>query len=356
MYVICYGKSPKALEVGQKLIKDIGGRSVTGTELITGSFVVAEGETSSAIVMILPLEAAIKSMEETVTDKTRDLPVIAVSPEGRYAAVIRRGGKTYEEGTDAVYNAVVKALGPFCFSGFEGMTAVTADLTSLIARYNMSVNDDKILEAVNARINAGEKVDVYTDLPVVFADPVIDPMTYSLHNYPYDLRDDFIRQYKASKAKDTVPAVFITCTYLGDDNDCKDLILVPKLLSLGIEIKVKTDPGYCCPAIRKSLINHLLNPKAVARVAATYSARDSEIIKGIADELDSEVISYEADKLAKANAPMSMTFNPEKKNDTATALAFLASSAGGIVIRRSTSAKGLVLSVAIDRNDIILPE
>ncbi|MBQ6017242.1 MAG: hypothetical protein IJL19_05105 [Clostridiales bacterium] len=356
MYVICYGKSPKALEVGQKLIKDIGGRSVTGTELITGSFVVAEGETSSAIVMILPLEAAIKSMEETVTDKTRDLPVIAVSPEGRYAAVIRRGGKTYEKGTDAVYNAVVKALGPFCFSGFEGMTAVTADLTSLIARYNMSVNDDKILEAVNARINAGEKVDVYTDLPVVFADPVIDPMTYSLHNYPYDLRDDFIRQYKASKAKDTAPAVFITCTYLGDDNDCKDLILVPKLLSLGIEIKVKTDPGYCCPAIRKSLINHLLNPKAVARVAATYSARDSEIIKGIADELDSEVISYEADKLAKANAPMSMTFNPEKKNDTATALAFLASSAGGIVIRRSTSAKGLVLSVAIDRNDIILPE
>ena len=356
MYVICYGKSPKALEVGQKLIKDIGGRSVTGTELITGSFVVAEGETSSAIVMILPLEAAIKSMEETVTDKTRDLPVIAVSPEGRYAAVIRRGGKTYEKGTDAVYNAVVKALGPFCFSGFEGMTAVTADLTSLIARYNMSVNDDKILVAVNARINAGEKVDVYTDLPVVFADPVIDPMTYSLHNYPYDLRDDFIRQYKASKAKDTAPAVFITCTYLGDDNDCKDLILVPKLLSLGIEIKVKTDPGYCCPAIRKSLINHLLNPKAVARVAATYSARDSEIIKGIADELDSEVISYEADKLAKANAPMSMTFNPEKKNDTATALAFLASSAGGIVIRRSTSAKGLVLSVAIDRNDIILPE
>ncbi|MBR6987727.1 MAG: hypothetical protein IKH82_06630 [Clostridiales bacterium] len=356
MYVICYGKSPKALEVGQKLIKDIGGRSVTGTELITGSFVVAEGETSSAIVMILPLEAAIKSMEETVTDKTRDLPVIAVSPEGRYAAVIRRGGKTYEKGTDAVYNAVVKALGPFCFSGFEGMTAVTADLTSLIARYNMSVNDDKILEAVNARINAGEKVDVYTDLPVVFADPVIDPMTYSLHNYPYDLRDDFIRQYKAPKAKDTAPAVFITCTYLGDDNDCKDLILVPKLLSLGIEIKVKTDPGYCCPAIRKSLINHLLNPKAVARVAATYSARDSEIIKGIADELDSEVISYEADKLAKANAPMSMTFNPEKKNDTATALAFLASSAGGIVIRRSTSAKGLVLSVAIDRNDIILPE
>ena len=95
MYVICYGKSPKALEAGQKLIKDIGGRSVTGTELITGSFVVAEGETNCAIVMILPLEAAIKSMEETVTDKTRDLPVIAVSPEGRYAAVIRRGSKIY---------------------------------------------------------------------------------------------------------------------------------------------------------------------------------------------------------------------------------------------------------------------
>ncbi|MBR4430338.1 MAG: hypothetical protein IKS75_03495, partial [Clostridiales bacterium] len=180
MYVICYGKSPKASEAGQKLIKDIGGRSVTGTELITGSFVVAEGETNCAIIMILPLEAAIKSMEETVTDKTRDLPVIAVSPEGRYAAVIRRGSKIYEKGTDEVYSAVVKALGPFCFSGFEGKTQITSDLTSLIERYNMSVNDDKILEAVNARINAGGKIDVYTDLPVIFADPVIDPMTYSL--------------------------------------------------------------------------------------------------------------------------------------------------------------------------------
>ena len=356
MYVICYGKSPNALEIGQKLIKEIGGRSVTGTELITGSFVVAEGETSCAIVMILPLETAVKSMEETVTDKTRDLPVIAVSPEGRYAAVIRRGSKIYEKGTDEVYSAVVKALGPFCFSGFEGRTQITGDLTNLISKYNMSVNDDKILEAVNSRISAGGKVDVYTDLPVIFADPVIDPMTYSLHNYPYDLRDDFIRQYKASKAKNDEPSVFITCTYLGDDEDFKDLILVPKLLSLGIEIKVKTDPGYCCPAIRKSLINHLLNPKAVAKVAATYTARDSAIIKGIAGELDAEVIAYEADKLANANAPMSMTFNPEKKNDTATALAFLASSAGGIVIRRSTSAKGLVLSVAIDRGEIILPE
>ena len=44
MYVICYGKSPKALETGAKLIEEIGGRYVTGTELITGSFVLADGE------------------------------------------------------------------------------------------------------------------------------------------------------------------------------------------------------------------------------------------------------------------------------------------------------------------------
>ena len=110
MYVICYGKSPKALATGQKLINEIGGRYVTGTELMTGSFVMAEGETNCAIVMVLPLEAAVKSMEETITDKTRDLPVIAVSPEGRYAAVLRRGNKPYEKGVDDVYAAVVEWL------------------------------------------------------------------------------------------------------------------------------------------------------------------------------------------------------------------------------------------------------
>lgn len=356
MYVICYGKSPKALEAGSKLIKDIGGRYVTGTELLTGSFVVAEGETKCAIVMILPLEAAIKAMGETVTDKTRDLPVIALSPEGHYAAVIKRGNSVYEQGTDEVYRAVLKSMGPFCFSEFENNSELTSDLNSLISRYKMSVNDKTVLEKVNERIKAGGKVNIYTDLPIVFADPVIDPMAYSLHSYPYDLRDDFIKQYKAAKKGKTGPSVFITCTYLGDEEDDTNLILVPKLLSLGIEIKVKTYPDYCRPAIRQSLINHLLNPEAVEKVSSTYSARESEIIKGIAEELGAEVVSYDAEKIANAKAPMSMTFNPEKKNDTATALAFLASSEGSVVIRRTTSAKGLVFSVAMNRNNIILPE
>ena len=356
MYVICYGKSPKALEAGSKLIKDIGGRYITGTELLTGSFVIAEGETKCAIVMILPLEAAIRAMGETVTDKTRDLPVIAVSPEGHYAAIIKRGNSVYEQGTDEVYAAVLKSMGPFCFSEFESKSEITSDFTKLISKYNMAVNSEVVLDKVNAAINSGEKINVYTDLPIVFADPVIDPMTYSLHSYPYDLRDEFIKQYKATKNDKNVPSVFITCTYLGDEEDDTNLILVPKLLSLGIEIKVKTDPGYCRPAIRQSLINHLLNPMSVAKVAATYSARESEMVTGIAEELGAEVISYDAEQIANANAPMSMTFNPEKKNDTATALAFLASSEGSIVIRRATSAKGLVFSAAMNRDNIILPE
>ena len=356
MYVICYGKSPKALETGKKLINDIGGRYVTGTELMTGSFVVAEGETDCAILMILPLEAAIKSMEETITDKTRDLPVIAVSPEGRYAAIIRRGNKPYGKGTDAVYGAVVRSLGSSCFSNFEGKNGITSDLTGFIEKYGMTVNDRNILAKMNSKISSGEKVNVYTDLPIVFADPVIDPMAYSLHNYPYDMREDFIKQYKAAKDGKTEPSVFITCTYLGDEEDRNNLILVPKILSLGLEIKTKTDPGYCRPAIRKSLINHLLNPLAVATVASAYSARDSEIVKGIAEELGSEVASFDSEKISKTKIPMEMTFSPEKRNDTATALALLACNEGALLIRRATSAQGLVFSVAVSRSNIILPE
>lgn len=355
MYIICYGKSPKALATGQKLINDIGGRYITGTELITGSFVLAEGDTRCAIVMVLPLDAAIKAMEETITDKTRDLPVIAVSPEGRYAAVIRRGYKIYEQGTDEIYSTIVNALGPFCYSGFEGRMEITGDLTELVTKYKMSVNDKKILESVNGRIQAGGRINVYTDLPVLFADPVIDPMTYSLHSYPYDMRDDFIRQYKASRDGKTEPAVFITCTYLGEENDGKNLILVPKVLSIGIEIKTKTDPEYCLPAVRKSLINHRLNPEAVACVASAYSARDSEIIKGLAGELGSEVMSFGSDKLSNAKIPLEMTFSPAKRGDTATALAFLASREGILAIRRSASVRGLVFSVALNRENIILP-
>jgi cobalamin biosynthesis protein CbiG len=356
MYVIGYGKSPRALETGKKLIGAIGGRYVTGTELMTGSFVIAEGETDCAVLMILPLEAAVKSMEETITDKTRDLPVIAVSPEGRYAAIIRRGNKPYAAGAEAVYAAVVRTLGTSCFSSFEGKGGITSDLTNLVSRYGMAVNDKDVLQKINSKISSGEKVNVYTDLPIVFADPVIDPMAYSLHSYPYDMREDVFKQYKAAKEGRTEPSVFITCTYLGDEEDKNNLILVPKILSLGIEIKTKTDPGYCRPAIRKSLINHLLNPKAVATVASAYSARDSEIVKGLAEELGSEVVSYDSEKIAKTKVPMEMTFSPEKRTDTATALALLACSEGALLIRRATSAQGLVFSVAVSRSNIILPE
>ena len=355
MYIICYGKSPKALETGKKLIDDIGGRYVSGTELMTGSFVVSQGEINCAVVMILPLEAAIKAMEETASDKTRGLPVIAVSPEGRYAAILRRGNKPYDKGCDDVYAAIVKALGSFCFSSFEGKAGITSDLTNLVARYDMAVNDEEVFNRINAKIRAGEKVDIYTDLPIVFEDPAIDPMTYTLHTYPYELREDFIKQYKAAKRGISESAVFITCTYLGDEEDKNNLILVPKILSLGLEIKTKTDPGYCRPAIKKSLINHLLNPLAVAKIAAAYSARESEIVTGIAEELGSEVVSFESEKISKTKIPMEMTFSPEKKNDQATALALLGSQEGTILIRRASSAQGLVFSVAVSRSSIILP-
>ena len=355
MYIICYGKSPKAAVTGQKLIDDIGGRFVSAAELITGSFVISEGETKCAVVIVLPLEAAIRSMEKTITDKTQDLPVIAVSPEGRYAAVIRRGSKLYEKGTDDVYSAVVKTLGPFCFSGFEGETETTSDLTGLVSRYNMSVNDKSLFERVNNIIQDGGKINVYTDLPVFFADSVIDPMTYYLHSYPYDMRDDFIRQYKAAKDGKTEPSVFITSTYLGDEKDDWNLILVPKNLSIGVEIKTKTDPDYCRKSLRDSLIKHLLNPEAVAKVASTYSARDSGIIKGIAEELGAEVVSFDSDKRTNARVPMEMTFSPDKRSDTSAALAFLASNEGSLSIRRSASVRGLVFSVAVNRENIILP-
>ncbi len=355
MYIICYGKSPKALATGQKLIEEIGGRFVSAAELITGSFVLAQGETECALVIILPLEAAIKSMEKTVTGNTSDLPVIAVSPEGRYAAVIRKGSRQFEKGTGKVYSAVADALGPFCFSGFESNAETTGDLTGLVSGYSMSVSDADIFERVNSKIRNGGRVEVYTDLPVMFADSVIDPMTYSLHSYPYDMRDDFVRQYRTAKEGKTEPSVFITCTYLGDEADDRNLILVPKILSLGVEIKTKADPDYVRTSIRRSLIKHLLNPGAVANVASTYSAKESAIIKGIAEELGAEVVSFDSGKRSKAKVPMEMTFAPDKRTDTSSALAFLASSEGSLLIRRSASVQGLVFSAAVSRENILLP-
>ena len=179
-----------------------------------------------------------------------------------------------------------------------------------------------------------------------------------LRKYPSDMKEEFIKQYYQSRLDaqkdDYAPEVFISCSKLDGITDSGVLGLAPKILSIGIEQRTRTDPEYAAKGIRESLEKHMLEPVAVGTVAVPYTTRENDMVKRVAEELGAKIVSYDSNELSAARPPLTMTFAPEKINDKATAACYLASGGGDIIVRRSTAVSGIVFSVAVKKGAILL--
>ena len=122
---------------------------------------------------------------------------------------------------------------------------------------------------------------------------MLDPMVYDLRKYPSDMKEDFIKQYYRSRLdaqkEDYVPDVFITCSKLEGITDSGVLGLAPKILSIGIEQRTRTDPEYAAKGIRESLEKHMLEPVSVGTVAVPYTTRENDMVKRVAEELGAKM-------------------------------------------------------------------
>ena len=134
------------------------------------------------------------------------------------------------------------------------------------------------------------------------------------------------------------------------------MVLTPRRISIGLEIKDKIDPEYAVKYVRSALINHMIEPGAVATIAVTQAAHSSQIVRAIADDLGTSVTAYSAKRLSEAVVPLQMTFAPEKMHDICTAAACLASSDGNVLIRRCGGNSGLVFSAALQKGNIMMTE
>lgn len=358
MYLLCYGRSENAKKTGQRLIDGIGGRWIDGDDFLSGVTVVPETTGDTAIVMLLPLEAAVRITREMIPESMRKMPVICVSAEGLFAVVIRKGGAEGAAAAIGIYDAIKKILGDKCFTRFGTSADVGGNLSDVAARYGMAVSNAALLAKVDDRLKQGLQARVFTDLKAAYGDPVLDPMIYDLRKYPSDMKEDFIKQYYRSRLdaqKETaVPDVFITCSRLEGIADSGVLGLTPKIISIGIEQRTRTDPEYAAEGIRESLENHMIEPLSVGTIAVPYTIREDAMVKRVAEEFGAQIVSYESTELSSAKPPLKMTFAPEKINDKATAACYLASGGGDIVIRRCNSVSGIVFSAAVKKGAVLL--
>ncbi|MBO4604263.1 MAG: cobalamin biosynthesis protein [Clostridiales bacterium] len=358
MYILCYGRSEKSLKLGKYLMENLDGRWIESAEFFSSRTPLTASEKNACIVMILPLEACCGILSDNYSPMIASLPVICVSPDGKFAAVLRRAGVMSLVDTDEIYRAIADLLGRDCFTSFGDNSDFAPDLVKTARAYNMTPNDPELLPMVNSYIKSGGRVNVYTDLPVSFAEPVLDSLIFDVNRYGSHTRDSFIEAYVSEKKKDSdKPAVFVTCTNLPDvEGEGRPLVLIPRRISIGLEIKDKVDPGYAVKYVRSTLVNHMIEPGAVATVAVTQSAHSSEIVRAIADDLGASVTAYSAKQLSEVVIPLQMTFAPEKMHEVCTAAACLASSDGNILIRRAGGNSGLVFSASLQKGNIMMTE
>lgn len=356
MYLLCYGRSDGAIKTGDDLISKIGGRWIESADFFASRLPVPASERDGVIVLILPLEASIEIISGNFSPTLSGFPLICVSPDGLFAAIIKRGDGSTLADCDEAYDKICGVLGSRCFRSFGSNADIAPDLTTAIASYGMTPNDADKLKAYLAMIKSGEKVSIYTDLPLVFAEPAIDSMIFNINRYTRETKESFLQSY-ISLTNSSTKAIFITCAKLPDCEGNPPLVLVPKLVSVGLELTGRCDPEYAAVLVLATLENHGIDSRSVSTIAVSQSARESDAVHKVAEMFGASVTAFSSKVLQEVKLPLKMTFAPVRETtDIATSACFLTSESGRILIRRAAEKSGLAISACLKRGNILLTE
>ena len=356
MYLLCYGRSGKARVTGNKLIDKLGGRWISSSDFYSSGIDIPESKSGAAIVLILPLEAALEILTGAISSRISDLPVICCSPDGKFVAVLRNGDNSPSE-LEALTGHIASVFGPSCFTSFGSRAGIVTDLEYCIRNYSMKVSDRALADKINEYIRQGGRINVYSDIQLSLAEPVLDSLVYRLNMFPAESRGQLTKAFIDNEENTaSEPGVFITCSSMPEAAQSRNLVLTPALICIGVELKAKVDPQYAADIITTSLKNHGIDPSAVSTVAVSQSARDSEVIKTIADSFGASVTALSTKQISEVKLPLEPTFAPEKISDGATAAAYLAGGGGKILVRRGGGSSGVVFSAVRKNGQLIITE
>ena len=220
----------------------------------------------------------------------------------------------------------------------------------------MTPDDQDKLKDYLKMIKSGEKVSIYTDLPITFAEPAIDSMIFTINRYSKETKEAFFQAYK-TLAENSSKAVFITCAKMPEVSGEAPLVLVPRLVSVGLELTGRCDPEYASSLVRSTLENHGIDSRSVSTVAVSQSARESDAVQKVAEQFGASVTAFPTKVLSEVKLPLKMTFAPvREQTDIATAACFQTSDSGKILIRRAAEKSGIAISACLKRGNIILTE
>ena len=353
MYLFCYGRSAQARNTGGVLLKEAEGEWIENLESFLLSGEERSGRADSAIVLILPQEFCVRLLTERIIPAGGSLPVINISPDGRFAGLLRAGGYN----AYGILENISGILGCAALSGEDDGRDIAPDLSRAVLEYNMKPSSEELLSEISEFISGGGCVDIYSDLQIELSEPVLDSLSYRTYLFASNQKNEMAQAYAAANEEDGY-AVFITCGALPEvGGNGKVLVLTPRIVVAGLEVSGRADPEYCARICRDSLRGHGINPDSVVTVAVSSIARESEAVKAIAEDLGCFVTFFDSRLLKSVRLPLNGGFGTDRiGSDFCTAAACLASDNGKILMRRSGDRNSLMLTVSLKRNPIRLTD
>ncbi len=345
MYLYCYARSSKAMTTGDNLLKHSEGEWIKNSESLLTASKDTMTRVDGAIVLFLPSEAAVKFMVERIYNSGLDLPVFRVAPDGSSAVVLRRAGYNCFE----MFMKVCSILGARPMSKIEDREDYAPDIMDLVKRYDMTPNNPDLLKTISDEIKTGLQVTVYSDIPLELAEPVLDSLSYAPYVFRTSQRSEMISSF-LNCSKDDNYSVFITCTSLPmAEISGKCLVLVPKIVTLGVEILGRVDPTYASDAVKDTIDRYSIEPSAISTVAVSSIMRDNPAIEMIAEELGAQVLSFDSRLVKNVHLPLNSNAYSMTKSgsDLCTAVACLASDNGKIIVRRAGDKNTALVSACL---------
>lgn len=353
MYLYCYARSSKARNTGEKLLNQAEGEWIEAIEPFISSYKTSVKRADGAIVLVLPQEACITLLLEELVPSDVHYPIINITPDGKYAGILKNGGYNAYQ----ILEKITAITGAIKLSSEDDRKDFAPDLMRAVMAYSMKANDDDLLKEISEFVAEGGAVDIYSDLALEMSEPVLDELSYKTYVFSPSQKKELSQAYISACEEDKY-SIFITCGILPESNkNSKVLVLTPRLVVAGLEVSPRADAEYSAKVTRQGLIKYGINPDAVVTIAVSALAKDSEVVKAIAEELGCFVTFFDSRLLKAVKVPLSGGFNLDKTgSDFCTAAACLASDNGRIYVRRYGESNSITMTVSQKRGSILLTD
>ena len=300
-----------------------------------------------ALVVFLPVGAAVRLLAPVFAGKKRDPAVVCVDDAGRFAISLLSG---HIGGGDELARRVAEAIGaqPVITSASDALNVTAVDLVGRKYGWRIDASPTDLTRAAAAVVN-GEPVALWLDPATGAGWP--DDSLLSDNITPVNSLDD-------SAAAHYSAALVVSDRLVSPDTDRPLVIYRPPTLAVGIGCRRGVDAGHLQELLANTLQEHGLARQSIARIATVDLKADELGIIALADSLGVPLETYAAAELnAAAHREPQQSASPacELHRPTPSAAnnllgvfgvaepaAMLATGASGVIVPRTKSDRATI--------------